>query len=131
MNHFQKPFNTITVHASQPVQVAKYGIHELSGEEERLIILNSNIVILNIIAKTAEIILCNETESIKVIDNDSQEHGLTSAIIHPALSQANTVSDGSETESMSESMSATEDDEEYGTSDPNIETIRNVLQRFS
>ncbi len=61
---FSKPFNTITLHPTQPVQVAKYGLHELSGEEERIIILNSIIVPLNTITKTAKILPCIENLTI-------------------------------------------------------------------
>ncbi len=78
MIHFQKLFNSF--HTTQPIQIAKYGLNEISGEEEIFISLNSNIVSLNTITKTAKTIPCN----IKVINNASQEyHKENTSDIHP------------------------------------------------
>ncbi len=59
----------ITFHPTQPIQISIYGLKEISGEEEIFIWLNSKIVPLNTMTKTAKIITCNEAENIKVIDN--------------------------------------------------------------
>ncbi len=63
--------------------------------------MNSNTVLLNNITQTDSIIPCNETESIKAINSESQEHVNTPALNHLVLSSVITVSEGSETESMS------------------------------